>query len=65
MAYQICPSDGRWLVDAVKDATSKPYGYLLLNYYPSTSDGQTVVTNIFPGEQLGYYINSNPKFKRH
>ena len=25
MAYQICPSEARWLLDAFTDATSKPY----------------------------------------
>ena len=65
MAYQICPNDGRWLIDAFTDAKSKPYRYLVLDHHPSTLDDQTVVTNIFPGEQHTYYINSNHKFKRH
>ena len=65
MAYQICPNDGRWLVDAFKDATSKPYGYLVLDHHPSTPEDQMVVTNIFPGEQLTYYINRDSKLKRH
>ena len=26
MAYQICPRDGQWLVDAFTDATSETYG---------------------------------------
>ena len=65
MANQICPSEGRWLLDAFTDATFKPYGYLVMEYHPSTHEDQTVVTNIFPGKQLTYYINSNPKFKRH
>ena len=66
MAYQICPNDGKWLVDSFTDATSKwvPY-YLVLYYHPSTPEDQTVVTNILPGDQLIYYINSNAKFKRH
>ena len=65
MAYQICPSGGQWLVDAFTDATSKQYGYLVLNHHPSTPEDQTVVTNIFPGEQLTYYINSHPTVRRH
>ena len=65
MAYQICPNDGLWLVNAFTDATFKPNGYLVLNNHPSTPDDQTVVTNIFPGEQLTYYINRYPKVKCH
>ena len=65
MAYQICISDGQWVVDAFTDATSKPYGYLILDHHPSTPEDQTVVTNIFPREQLIYYINSHTKVKRH
>ena len=65
MAYQICPSDGQWLVDAFTDATLKPYGYLVLDHYPSTPEDQTVLTNIIPGEQLTYYINSQNKVRRN
>ena len=61
MAYQICPIDARWLVDLFTDATSKPYGYLVLDHHPSTPADQSVVTNIFPGEQLTYYIWSLPQ----
>ena len=32
MAYQICPRDGQWLVEAFTDATSEPYGYLVLDH---------------------------------
>ena len=52
MAYQICPNDGKWLVDFFTDAISKPYGYLVLDHHPSTPEDQTVVTNILPREQL-------------
>ena len=65
MAYQICPNDGKWLVDSFTDATSKPYGYLVLDHHPSTPEDQTVVTNTLPGENLTYYINSHAKVKRH
>ena len=61
MAYQICPSNGHWLVNAFTDATSKPYEYLVLHHHPSTPEDQTVATNILPGEQLTYYINSHLK----
>ena len=53
------------LVDTFTDATSKPYGYLVLDNHPSTPEDQTVVTNILFGEQLTYYMNSNAKVKCH
>ena len=65
MAYQICPNDKTWLVDTFTDVTSKPYGYLVLAHHPSTLEEKTVVTNILPGNQLNYYINSNAEVKRH
>ena len=64
MSYQIGPSDARWLLDAFTDATSKPYGYLVLDHHPSTPEDNTVVKNILPGEQLTYYINNHPKLTR-
>ena len=65
MAYQICPRDGQWLEDTFTNATSEPYGYLVLDHHSSTPEDQTVVTNIFPKLQLIYYINSHTKVKRH
>ena len=47
------------------NATSKPYGYLVLDHHPSTLEGQTFVTNILPKEQLTYYISSDAKDKCH
>ena len=65
IAYQICPNDGKYLVNSFTDATSKPYEYLVLDHHPSTLYDQTVVTNILPGDQLTYYINSYAKVRRH
>ena len=65
IAYQICPNYDKWLVYSFTDASSKPYGYLVLDYHPSTPEDQTVVTNILPWDQLTYYIRSHAKVKRH
>ena len=35
MVYQICPNDGKWLVDSFTNAASKPYGNLVLDHHPS------------------------------
>ena len=65
MAYQICPNDGKWLVDIITDATSKHYGNLVLDHHPSTPEDQTIVTDILTGDPLTYYINSHAKVKRN
>ena len=65
MAYQICPYDKKWLVNSFTDATFKPYGYLVIDHQSSTPEDKTVVTNILPGDQLTYYINSNAEVRRH
>ena len=36
ITYQICENDGKWLVDFCSDATSKAYGFLVLNHHQST-----------------------------
>ena len=65
MANLICPNDGKWLVDSFTHATLKPYGYLVRDYYPSTHEDQTIVTNILTENQLTYYINSHAKVKQN
>ena len=62
MAFQICPNDGKWLVDLFTDATSKPNGYLVLDHYPSTHEDQTVVTYILYGIRLLTIYIATPMF---
>ena len=59
MVYQLYPNNSKWLIDSFKNASCKPYGYLVLDHHPSTPENQTVVTNILPEEQLTYYLKSN------
>ena len=65
MAYKIYQNDSNLLVESFTDATLKTYKYLVLNHDPSTPEDQTVVTNILPGDQFTYYINSHVEVKRH
>ena len=65
MANQICPTNGPWLVNAFTDATSKQYGYLVLDHYPSPPENQAVATNILLSAQFTYYMNSHLKVRRH
>ena len=44
-------SNGKFLEEALKDATSRPYGYLLVDLKPGTEEQLRVRTNIFPDEE--------------
>jgi hypothetical protein len=55
MASQMHPGDFYWLINAFNDATSRPYGYLVLDHHPQSDDDQRVVTNILPGETITFY----------
>jgi hypothetical protein len=57
MAYQIQPGNASWLLRAFEDATSSPYGYLVLDHHPTTPRDMRVVTNVLPGEEMLFYID--------
>ena len=61
MAYQICLSNEHWLVNALTDATFKPYRYLVLDYHPLTPKDLTVEITILPVKQLIYNIKTTTK----
>ena len=50
------PGKRKFLTDAYKDATEKPYGYLVLDLKPETGEKFRVRTNIFPGEVQYVYL---------
>ena len=41
------------------DATSEPYGYLLIDLKPETPDEIRLQTKIFPGETTSVYVPKN------
>jgi hypothetical protein len=55
---QIFPGHMKFLVDAYKQATLKPHGYLLLDLTQRALDTQRVISDILPGEESGgyYYV---------
>jgi hypothetical protein len=56
LASQMYPGQFYWLLDAFHDATSRPYGYLVLDHHPTTmDDDERALTNILPGERITYY----------
>jgi hypothetical protein len=56
LARQMYPGKSKFLTDAYKDATEKPYGYLVLDLKPETGEKFRVRTNIFPGEVQYVYL---------
>ena len=55
LAYQMCPQNGRWLLDVFNYCTRRPHGYLILDLHPTTDEENSVLTNIFIGERITYY----------
>jgi len=50
LAKQMYPGKTRYMIEAYQDATSKPFGYLLIDLKPQTDDRIILRTNIFPDE---------------
>ena len=50
LAKQMYPGNVKHLRESYEDATSKPYGYLLIDLKPDTPDTLRLRTDIFPGE---------------
>ena len=56
LARQMYPSGSKFAVEAFKDATEKPYGYLFVDLKPDTDEQYRLRTNIFPREQTVVYV---------
>ena len=56
LAQQLFPGKTKYLIDAYKQATSRPHGYLVLDLTQSTLEKHRVLSNILPGEEGFYYI---------
>lgn len=56
LASQLFPGKLGYLVDAYKQATSRPHGYLLLDLKQSTPDHLRLLSDILPGEEGYYYV---------
>jgi hypothetical protein len=59
LARQMYPGKSNFLIEAYKDATSKPYGYLFIDFHTETPDYLRVRTNIILGDEIIVYINNN------
>lgn len=55
LARQAFLGKSRFLLEAYKDATSSPFGYLVLDFSPSAEEEYRVRTRIFPDEDTVIY----------
>lgn len=55
LAKQMYPGNIKFLQESFKDATSKPYGYLLIDFKPETEEEIRLRTQIFPKETTVVY----------
>jgi hypothetical protein len=51
LGTQIYPKQIKFFLDAYNKATSKPYGYLMVDLHPSSKDIMRLRTDIFPNDQ--------------
>jgi hypothetical protein len=56
LARQMYPTSWQFAVDAFRDATRLPYGYLLIDLKPETDEKYRLRTTIFPGEYTHVYL---------
>jgi len=56
LAKQMYPKNTKFLLEAFKDATSEPHGYLLIDLKQATEDDLRVRTHIFEGEIMEVYV---------
>jgi hypothetical protein len=56
LGRQMYPGYSNFLVEAFKDATERPHGYLLIDLHPETIEKFRIRTNIFKGERQYVYV---------
>ena len=56
LARQMYPSKSKYMMEAYRDATSIPYGYLFIDLKPDTHENMRLRTHIFPGEYSVAYV---------
>jgi hypothetical protein len=54
LARQMYPGRNQFLLEAFRDATEKPYGYLLIDLKPDTDEKLRIRTSIFPDDERHY-----------
>ena len=57
LAGQMYPGKSKFMIESYRDATSKPFSYLLVDLKPDTEDRFRLRSNIFPGETHYVYLS--------
>ena len=59
LGRQMFPSKhgSKFLAEAFRDATDKPYGYLFIDLKAGTDERLRVRTNIFPSDEEPHYVH--------
>jgi hypothetical protein len=57
LSRQLYPGSSNLLVEAYRDATKNPFGYLVVDTSPRGDDRYRLRTNIFPGEEPVVYTS--------
>ena len=56
LARQMYPKNTNYLLESFHDATSKPYGYLLMDLHQMTPENMMLRTNILPNDRQVVYV---------
>ena len=56
LAKQMFPGRTDYLMESFRDATSRPYGYLVIDCHQLTPENMRLRTNILPGERQIAYV---------
>ena len=56
LARQMYPGKSAFMIEVFKNATSAPYGYLLIDLKQETDDKLRLRTGIFPGDVQYVYL---------
>jgi hypothetical protein len=56
LARQMFPKHTNYLMESFEDATSKPYGYLMIDCHQLTPENMRLRTSILPGERQIVYV---------
>jgi hypothetical protein len=56
LARQIDGQNSKYIIEAYRDATSIPHGYIVFDFKQDTNDDWRIRTKIFPGEENSIYV---------
>lgn len=56
LAQQIFPENSKFLCNVFHHATQEPFSYLVIDCHPDTKEEYRIITNIFPGEGIRFYL---------